>query len=141
MTQAKLTLTEGFKPAIQIRDHVVYADEPISDGGTDQAPTPVELVGAALLACAAITAKLYAQRKGWALTGVEIDLDMRRYKMGEYPGSETGELVNTFAQTMTFTGDLDESQRQRLLEIAGKCPVHRILTSRNVMEEYLASVD
>jgi putative redox protein len=138
MTHAHLTQTDGMKTTIRIRDHVLTADEPILDGGTDLGASPTELLIAALASCAAITAKMYAQRKGWALESVEIDVTMERFKAADYP-SYTGEAdrVNEFRQRMTFKGDLTDEQRQRLLEIAGKCPVHKILTQPNFMFEEL----
>jgi putative redox protein len=138
MPQAHLTQTDGMKTTIRIRDHELIADEPIRDGGTDLGASPTELLIAALASCAAITAKMYAQRKGWALEGVEIDVTMERFKAADYP-SYVGEAdrVNEFRQRITFKGDLTDEQRQRLLEIAGKCPVHKILTEPNIMFEEL----
>jgi putative redox protein len=134
MTKVSVRLDEGFKTLIQTRGLTVISDEPTSDGGTDLGPTPKELMLGALGACAAITAKLYAQRKGWPLEGVEIDLDLERFKTAEYPGyTGTSDMLNEFRQRIVFKGPLTQQQRDRLLEIAGKCPVHRILTEPNVV--------
>lgn len=138
MTRAHLTLDAGMTTRIEIRGHTVIADEPGSEGGTNLGPTPTELLLASLGACAAITARLYANRKGWPLEGVEIDLDLERFKAPDYPAyTGPADMVNEFRQRMTFKGDLTADQRQRLLEIAGRCPVHRILTQPNIMIEEL----
>jgi putative redox protein len=134
MTNVNVRLDEGFKTLIQTRGLTVISDEPAAEGGADLGPTPKELMLGALGACAAITAKMYAQRKGWPLEGVEIDLDLERFKTAEYPGySGTADMLNEFRQRIVFKGSLTQQQRDRLLEIAGKCPVHRILTEPNVV--------
>lgn len=137
MTKATVRLNEGYQAVIQVRNHTLIVDEPESDGGKNAGPTSKEMMLAALGACAAITAKMYAQRKGWALEGVEIDLSTERFKAAEYPayaGDEDG-FLHEFRQRIVFKGALTEEQKQRLLEITGKCPVHRALTEPNVMIE------
>jgi putative redox protein len=142
MVQVKLQLAEGLRTTVQLRDHILIVDEPATEGGGDQGPTPTELLLASLGACAAITCKMYAGRKGWALEGVEIDLSMEKFKAVDYPTySGAADFVNEFRQRITFKGDLTQEQRERLLQIAGKCPVHRILTAPNFLYEELALVD
>ncbi len=138
MTKATVRLDEGYKAVIQIRDHTLFADEPISDGGTNAGPTSKEYLLAALGACAAITMKMYAQRKQWPLEGVEIDLGTERFKVPDYPAyTGEGEFVHEFRQRIHLKGALSDEQKQRLIEIAGKCPVHRALTEPNYMIEQL----
>jgi len=96
------------------------ADEPVSLGGLDLGPTPHDLVSAGLAACTSQTLRLYAKRKGWALGAVEVRVSHRR--------DITMTPVDIFDRTITLGGPLDEEQRQRLLEIAEKCPVHRMLS-------------
>ena len=92
----------------------------------------------ALGACAAITMKMYANRKGWQLDGVEIDLSTERYKAPDYPAyTGEGDFVHEFRQRITIKGDLTPEQKERMMQIAGKCPVHRALTEPNVMIEEL----
>jgi putative redox protein len=95
------------------------ADEPVSEGGLDLGPTPHDLVCAGLSACTAMTMRLYAKRKGWALGVVHVSVTHSRH------ASETP--ADRFERTIEFAGDLDDAQRARLLEIAEKCPVHRML--------------
>lgn len=135
-THAKVSLGAGLTTTIKIRNFTLIADEPLHDGGADLGPKPTELLLAALGACAAITARLYAQRKEWDLQGVEIDLTTERFKKEDYP-AYTGEapFVREFAQRMTFAGNLTAEQKDRLLEIAVRCPVHRALTEPHVFLE------
>lgn len=103
------------------RNHTWRADEPADLGGVDTGPTPYELLLSALGACKAITAKMYADRKGWPLTDVRVALEHTR------PNGRTGpEQIDV---VLTFEGDLDDDQRNRLLEIADKCPVQKTITS------------
>jgi putative redox protein len=95
------------------------ADEPVSEGGLDLGPTPHDLVCAGLSACTAMTMRLYAKRKGWVLGVVQVSVTHSRH------ASETP--ADRFERTIEFAGDLDDTQRARLLEIAGKCPVHRMI--------------
>jgi len=95
------------------------ADEPVELGGMDLGPTPHDLVCAGLAACTAQTLRLYAQRKGWPLGAVEVRATHRR-DISRQP-------VDIFDRTITLGGNLDDEQRQRLLEIAEKCPVHLML--------------
>ena len=131
-------MDEGFKAVVQMRDFTLVLDEPESDGGTNLGPTPKEVMLAALGGCAAITAKMYASRKKWPLEGVEIDLSTDRFKVNDYPAyMGEGEFVHEFRQQIVFKGPLTQEQKDRLLEIAGKCPVHRALTEPNFMIEEL----
>jgi uncharacterized OsmC-like protein len=117
-----------FRTAIQARHHTVYADEPVQDGGLDSAPTPMELMLGALGACMVITVQLYARRKNWPLEGVEIALDQERFIGNEHPKYQgDAKFVHEIRDQIVFRGPLSDEQRARLLEIAGRCPVHRLL--------------
>lgn len=96
------------------------ADEPVALGGLDLGPTPHDLVSAGLAACTTQTLRLYAKRKGWELGPVEVRVIHRR-DISMTP-------VDVFDRVIILRGGLDEEQRQRLLEIAEKCPVHKLLT-------------
>jgi uncharacterized OsmC-like protein len=109
-----------FECGVEVRGHRLRADEPIEAGGTDRGPTPFEMLLAALGACTSMTLRMYAWRKGWDLRDVEVSLD--RVPLKEPGGPET-----EVRRAIRMTGDLDAEKRARLLEIAGKCPVHRAL--------------
>lgn len=114
------TAGEGFENEVEVRGHRLKADEPVESGGTDRGPSPSELLLAALGACTSITLRMYAKRKGWDLQSVEVVLGRRALGAGE--GAET-----EITRTLRMEGALDATQRARLAEVAGKCPVHRAL--------------
>lgn len=96
------------------------ADEPTALGGLDLGPTPHDLVSAGLAACTAQTLRLYAQRKAWPLGPVTVQVTWRRDEALSPP--------EVFDRVIVLRGALDDAQRQRLLEIAELCPVHKLLT-------------
>jgi putative redox protein len=107
-----------FRQKVQIGGHVLTADEPESNGGSDAGPAPHEFLLAGLGSCTSMTVKMYADRKGWPLRAVDVTVE----------GNRDEASVFTFKRTISFEGDLTDDQRQRLLEIANKCPVHRTLS-------------
>lgn len=108
--------------------HEWAADEPASAGGRDEGPTPYDLLCSALGACVAITTRMYADHKGWALESISVDVKHGRVhaKDCEDCESETG-MIDHLYKTVYITGDLDEQQIERLMAIADRCPVHRTL--------------
>jgi putative redox protein len=109
--------------------HTLYADEPADSGGDDSGPDPYELLLGALGACTSMTLTLYARRKRWPLEGVEVRLSHRRdYAQDCADCDQRATQIDVIERRITLRGELDESQRARLLEIAEKCPVHRTLT-------------
>jgi putative redox protein len=109
---------EGFAHDIEIEgNHTIRVDEPIDAGGTDTGPSPTRLVAASLAGCTALTMELYAERKGWDIGPVEVDVDV------EY--EDYAPL--SFAVTLRLPSELSDEQRERLLVIARKCPVHKVL--------------
>lgn len=120
--QAKVTAsigTEHYRMEIATETNTLISDEPAELGGKDLGFAPDELLASALSACTSATVRMYADRKGWPLTGMQVVTTFQRDK-------EAG--TSTFAREITFEGALDEEQRARLLDIANKCPVHWSLT-------------
>jgi len=108
--------------------HELVADEPRSHGGDDRGPSPYELLLAALGACTSMTLRMYADRKEWPLEGVSVDLRHDRIHAEDCADCETEKgKIDRIERRVTLMGDLDDDQRQRLLEMADRCPVHRTL--------------
>lgn len=108
--------------------HVLEADEPASYGGDDRGPSPYELVIAGLGACTSMTIRMVAERKGWDLERVRVDLRHRKIHAEDCKHCQTQEgKLDRIERVVHLEGDLDEEQRGRLLEIADRCPVHRTL--------------
>ena len=123
-----ISLSEGTRATIRIRGHEWVADEPLEAGGNDTGPTPGEMMLGALGSCMAITCRLYAERKGWDLQGVDVTLDYERFRGRDYPTHRGDDLfVHEVREALVFHGDLDDKQLARLRDIAGKFPVHRLL--------------
>ena len=122
-TPYRVTLTDE-------QGHIWHADEPVADGGADTAPTPMQIVLSALGACTAITLHMYAGRKQWPLTHVDVDLQLN-------PDGKPAD-GNQITRTITLHGALDEEQRSRLLQIANACPVHKLLEGKVEIPSTLA---
>lgn len=117
---------ERYRTVIRVRDHEVVSDEPRERGGGDTGPTPVELLLGSLAACKVITMRLYAERKGWPLASTSVEVRHRQEKRPREGGGF--DRLDRFEVAYRIEGEgLDEAMRTRLLEIADKCPVHRIL--------------
>lgn len=116
--------------------HEFISDEPASYGGEDLGPTPVEYFCASVAACKAITARMYADRKGWPAESISCSVshDLRAPSDGSKPIK-----VPHLDITISFTGDLDDEQRARLKEIAERCPVQRMIQSDCIITTSLAS--
>lgn len=110
---------EGYTHDVEIEGgHSLVLDEPEEKGGDDQGPSPVRTLGAALAACTAITVEMYADRKGWELGRLEVEVGI------EYDGP----AAKSFEVMLRCPADLDDDQLERLRRIASKCPVHKALT-------------
>ena len=119
-----------FVQNISVGPHLFQADEPSENGGKDAGPGPHDLVLAALGACAGITVQMYADRKQWPLEGVHVVLSYAKVPEADRADSDTKMgMVDGIEMGISFDGDLSEDQQRRMLEIAGKCPIHRLLTS------------
>ena len=115
-----------YRHDVEVRDHHVISDEPEDNGGDDTGPSPQELLAASLAACTAITIEMYANRKGWDIGDIGVDVD--------YEPAQRGSPTK-FAMNITLPKELPEEQRERLLQIAAKCPVHRTLEGEVMFDE------
>lgn len=122
---------KNFQVEINAPNHTIHSDEPISIGGDDTGPNPYDLLLSSLAACKIITVQMYARRKGWNLTGVELWMDTNKIhaKDCEDCESDPNARVDIIETEIKFLGDLEADQIQRLKDISEKCPVHRTLTS------------
>ena len=128
MNSIKISSTSDlYRQNISIHDKFhLTVDEPQDLGGDDKGATPVELVLAGLGSCKAITLQMYAERKGWDLANIEVDVSHKK--------------VNRKYQilvSLALKGNLSEEQKQRLLQIADKCPVHKLLQASAEIETVL----
>ncbi|HET7455282.1 MAG TPA: OsmC family protein [Solirubrobacterales bacterium] len=123
---------EGYAHDVELEGHDLRVDEPPDHGGTDTGPRPTQLLGASLAGCIAITVEMYADRKGWDLGPVEVDVEV----------SYEGPVPTSFEVGLKLPAHLDAEQRRRLLIIATKCPVHKVLAGEahvNVVERLEAA--
>jgi putative redox protein len=111
---------------VTIRGHELTADEPRDEGGDDEGPSPQELLAASLASCTAITMEMYAQRKGWDVGDMSVDVN--------YEPAQRGSPTR-FEMVVKMPKELPEDQRQRLMQIAAKCPVHRTLEGEVMFDE------
>ena len=111
---------------VEIGQHRLTADEPTEHGGDGSGPSPQELLAASLASCTAITIEMYAERKGWDIGEVAVDVD--------YEPAQRGSPTR-FAMTVRLPKELPEEQRERLMQIAAKCPVHRTLEGEVMFDE------
>ncbi|MFP4159230.1 MAG: alpha/beta fold hydrolase [Desulfobacterales bacterium] len=128
----------GYMTDITVNGHSLVADEPQSAGGTNAGPAPYDYLLAGLGACKAITLRMYADRKKWPLEGIRIGLKHRKIHVDDCSDCETRKgYLDKIRAAISLEGDLDDEQRRRLAEIAGRCPVHRTLTSEIRIETTL----
>jgi putative redox protein len=116
----------GYSHEVDLGDErAIVIDEPAADGGTDTGPRPSQLLASSLAGCTAITIELYAERKGWELPGLEVAVEMS--SEGEENGVPTHATPTHFAVEVALPEGLDDEQRRKLMVIAAKCPVHKLL--------------
>jgi putative redox protein len=111
---------------VEIREHQLKADEPRDHGGDDAGPSPQELLAGSLASCTAITMEMYADRKGWDVGEIAVEVD--------YEPAQRGSPTK-FTMDVKLPKELPEEQREKLMQIAAKCPVHRTLEGEVMFEE------
>jgi putative redox protein len=131
--RAKAVRRKHFTHTVEIRDgnHTITADEPKKTGGDDQGPSPQELLAASLASCSAVTLEMYADRKGWEIGDVTV--------LVNYEPAQRGSPTR-FEIEVRLPKELPEDQRQRLMQIVARCPVHRTLDGEVIFEERLELV-
>jgi putative redox protein len=117
---------ERFKHDVTAGSHTFTVDEPVQNGGEDAGPSPHELLAAALASCTAVTMEMYAQRKGWNVSGLAVDCC--------YEPAERGRPTR-FELVLRMPSQLDAEQIERLRQIAAKCPIHRTLEGEAAFDE------
>lgn len=129
------TNADSYTSIVTVRgesEHRFLTDAHPSEGGQGKGPTPHELLEAALAGCKTITAQMYARRKGWKLDSITV-----RVRHEQRAPAAGGAKAHHFDVDVLLTGDLTQEQRERLLEITSRCPVHRILESDPVFQSTL----
>lgn len=125
---ASLNDESKFTTDLKLGDHSYLADEPTSFGGNNYGPSPYELLSAALAACTAMTIQMYAKRKEWEVENVSVHIDYTKDHAVDCKACEEDSAkIDTFNRRIKLVGNLSEEKKQRLLEIADKCPVHKTL--------------
>ena len=112
--------------SVEVRGHSVTADEPRENGGDDSGPSPQELLAVSLASCTAITIEMYANRKGWDVGEIAVNVD--------YEPAQRGSPTK-FRMKVELPKELPEEQRERLMQIGAKCPVHRALEGEVMFDE------
>lgn len=129
---------EGFLTQIFANGFSLIADEPAQYGGTDEGPSPYEYLLAGLGACTTMTLQMYARRKGWPLEDAVVRLTQEKIHAEDCKECDTDDSrIHKFVRELDVYGDLDDTQRRKLVEIAEKCPVHRTLTGKIEIETTL----
>jgi len=132
--EGAVTVTEldatGFKQSVSSGSHKLIADEPKSFGGTDLGMSPYQLLASGLGACTNMTIRMYARLKKLPLESVSVDISHDKVHAKDCENCDDKQRIDQFQRNITLTGNLDAKQRQKLLEIADKCPVHRTLENK-----------
>jgi len=127
-----------FAEIVKAGRHVLSADEPLAAGGTDTGPGPYEYLTAALGACTAMTLRMYVKRKGWSVGRISVVVTHDHAHAEDCAHCDEKDIkLDRITRTIRIEADLDDERRQRLLDIANKCPVHRTLTSKIAVETRL----
>jgi putative redox protein len=117
---------KGYAHSLTAGRHTLIADEPEDEGGADTGPTPGQLLALSLASCTAITIEMYAERKGWNVEDLEVEVDY---------GPRPREGPARFEVAVKLPKGLADDEAESLLSIASKCPVHRLLKGEVVIED------
>ena len=118
--------------------HMGLVDEPIEIGGQNKGPTPYDLLCGALASCTSITLRLYANRKKWDVSRIRVEVKYNQvYKEDCTDCEDKLQKIDQFDRFISIEGAIEDDQKKRLIEIANKCPIHKILDSENRINTYL----
>ncbi len=130
LVSAVLEQKDGFTTKIKLGRHKLTADEPEHLGGQDKGPNPYQLLSSALASCTAITIQMYAKRKQWELYNVEVQVQHKKDHCTDCEKAEKQDTkIDIFKRDIFLIGNLEDPQKQRLLQMANKCPVHKTLNA------------
>jgi putative redox protein len=110
-----------YKTEITSESNIIISDAPVANGGKAEGFTPEELLCASLASCTTITLRMYADRKEWPLEKMDVEVTLER---------DEEKNISYINRKIHFSGDLSEEQKQRLLVIADKCPIHKVLSNQ-----------
>ncbi len=132
MSVSKVVLSnKNYTAEAKVRNHYNSIDEPVALGGDDNGPTPGEYLLTALGGCVSITLRMYAERKGWDLGKITVNISQRTEQMNDV-------IQQVFVEDITFEKEPTQEQKERLKVIAGKCPVAKIIKGENKIESYIS---
>ena len=121
----------GFRTKVDVGGHQLVVDEPIPVGGSDQGPSPYEMLLAGLGACTAMTLRIYADRRKWPLERARVTLQHHKVHVQDCIDCDRkAAKMDVVDRIITLEGDLNEEQRAKLMEIAERCPVHQTLQNK-----------
>lgn len=130
MTHVKAYISPQHYPTtVTTATNTLVADESVANGGTGAGLAPQELLGASLASCTAITLRMYADRKGYTVENIEVDVDIER---------DATLNITAINRNITIAGSITPDERARLLDIANKCPVHKILVGQVTIKTDIA---
>lgn len=138
--KVQLRMADGYRARITAGDHSLIADEPIEAGGKDEGMAPYDLLLSALGACTAMTLKMYIERKKLPIREIEVLLSFDRIHIEDCESCTAEERqekteIQHISRLIYVTGEITEEQKERLLYIAGRCPVHVTLHSNPHVED------
>lgn len=130
---SKTVLTEkNYLAESKMRQHECVIDEPLDLGGGDYAPTPIEYLLTALGGCVSITLRMYSERKGWDLGKISVDVSQEEIE------TDSGKK-KVLVENISFEKPITDEQKKRLFDIAGKCPVAKMLKGETTIETIINS--
>ncbi len=135
----RLKAEDVFTSEVASGKHLLIADEPESEGGKDLGPAPYDLLCASLGSCTAMTIRMYTDLKKWELESVEVALKHSKVVINDSDGNPTNDKKDHILREITLLGNLDEKQKERIIKIANKCPVHKTLSPAIEIETVLIS--